>query len=115
MGRKALSFAALALLLLFSHLWGKLCARWARQRGWTTAHAGRRAAWAFLAAVLVSFHETTMAVGLMPMMMYLARRSCFRLLRPGEAFAELDERFPAIDNRPIVLNLNRVDPSEETR
>jgi hypothetical protein len=113
--RKALSFAALALLLLFSCLWGRLCARWARQRGWTTAQAGRRAAWAFLAAVLVSFHETTMAVGLMPMMMYLARWSCFRVLRPGEAYAELDERFPAIDHKPITLNLNPVDPPEETR
>jgi hypothetical protein len=115
MERKALSLAVLALLLLFSYLWGRLCARWARQRGWTTAEAERRAALAFLAAPFVSFHELALAVAFMPMMTYLAHWSCLRALRPGEAYAELDERFPAVDNKPIVLNLNQVDPHEETR
>jgi hypothetical protein len=115
MERKIVSLVLLAVLLAAAFVWGRLCAGWGRKRGWDEANSGRVAMGVALVALVPAYWEMAPFFGIMPAMAISARWSCFRVLRPGVAFSEMDQQFPAVDHRPVTLNLTQVEPKEKVR
>lgn len=115
MEQKIGQLAAMALLLASAWLWGRCCGRQAAGRGWDGQKAGRMSLLCLLIAAPVLVLWDWRFFPALPLMMTLSRWSCFRALRPGERYSDLEERFPAVDRRPIALNLNQVDHPEENR
>lgn len=113
MERKIVSLALLVVLFGAALIWGRLCARWGRKRGWDEAKSGRVAMWAALAALVPAIWFGQ--VGMIMVMPFVARWSCFRVLRPGVAYSEVDQQFPAVDHRLVSLNLTQVEPQEKVR
>jgi hypothetical protein len=115
MERKIIALAVMAGLQLFAWLWGWWCARHSVRRGWDGQKAGRMSLLCVLIAAPVLVLAGWRFFPAFPLMMTLARWSCFRVLRPGERFADLEEQYPAFDHKPITLNLNQMDRPEESR
>ena len=115
MERKIIALAVMAGLLLFAWLWGWWCARQSVRRGWGGPKAGRMSLLCLLAAAPALVLLDWFIFSAFPLMMMLSRWSCFRVLRPGERFADLEEQYPAFDHKPITLNLNQVDRPRRTR
>lgn len=115
MEQKLVSVAAMLLLLAFAFAWGRWCAGLAMRRGWDLQRAGQRATLCLLACVPALVLYDWRLFPAVPLMITLSRWSCFRKLRPGERFFDLEERFAAQRNGPITLNLNRVDPPAKAR
>ncbi len=107
MERKLISLASGAGILLTGWLWGRWCARAASRRGWSAARAGRFALIGPICAygLLAALDWSLFAV--LPLALFLARWSCFRLLRPQPSYAEMEEQFPIRDRKPVSLDLNR--------
>jgi hypothetical protein len=114
MERKIVSLVLLVVLLGAAFVWGRLCAGWGRRRGWDEAKSGRVAMAAGLAALVPAIWFTQI-ISWIVVMTFVARWSCFRVLRPGVAYSEVDRQFPAVDHRLVTLNLTPVDPPEEVR
>lgn len=115
MERKIARLALLLVLVGGAFVWGRLCAGWGRKRGWDEAKSGRVAIGVALAALVPAFWEMSVYFGIMPAMAIVARWSCFRVLRPGVPFKEMDQEFPSVDHRLITLNLSPVEPRKEVR
>lgn len=115
MERKVVSLVLLVVLLGAAFVWGRLCAGWGRKRCWDEAKSGRVAIGVGLAALVPALWEMSPFFGIMPAMAIVARWSCFRVLRPGMAFSEVDQQFPAVDHRLVTLNLTPVEPPEKVR
>lgn len=116
MERKLVALAAMAVAMLAAWLWGRWCARISLRRGWDAGKAGRVAlAGAWIPAAALAFWSWSLSAASLVLLMSLARWSCFRMLRPGERFADLEEQFPVADRKPVSLNLRGQDPSPPMR
>ena len=114
--QKLIALAAMAAAMLAAWLWGRWCARISLWRGWDAGKAGRVAlAGAWAPAAGLAFLSWSLSAASLFLLMGLARRSCFRALRPGERFADLEEQYPVFDRRPVSLNLRGQDPSPPMR
>jgi hypothetical protein len=114
MERKIVRLVLLVVLLGVAYAWGRLCAGWGRKRGWDEAKSGRVAMAAGLAALVPAIWFNQF-FSMMVVMLFVARWSCFRVLRPGVAYSEVDQQFPAVDHRLVTLNLTPVEPPEKVR
>ena len=113
MERKIVGLVLLAGLLALAFVWGRLCAGWGRKRGWGEAKSGRVSMWVALTALVPAIWFGQ--VGTILVMPFVARWSCFRVLRPGVAYSDVDQEFPAVDHRLVTLNLTQVEPREKVR
>jgi hypothetical protein len=115
MERKLAELALMLLLIAFAFGWGRWCAGQARGRGWDLEKAGRFTWICLLLAAPVLFYQWRLLFSVFPLMLGASRWACFRALRPGVPYSEVEEQFQVLRNSPITLNLSAVEPSDETR